>query len=74
MNIMTNCVAWHIKNDKEVSTISKRFSEYSIPFSIDEGRSIIPKHKAVLVSNMHSRKAAQVLLRFFGRRSGVDIM
>jgi len=74
MHIATNIIAWHVQNEKEASQIGKRFAEYSIPFSISKEKTMLPKHSAVMVSRLHIKKASQVLLRFFGRRSGVDIM
>lgn len=73
MHIATNIIAWHVQNDKETNNIAKRFQEYSIPFSVSKEQSILPKHNAILVSRLHIKKASRVLLRFFGRRSGVDL-
>jgi hypothetical protein len=67
-------VCWHVRNRKEYKAIQKRFAEYSIPHSLSLPRSLIPKHLALMVNCRHAQKASEVLLRFFGRRSGVDIL
>lgn len=66
-------IAWHIKNRKEYKDIAARLYEYSIPHKLSKEKSLLPRHVALLVDSNHFSKASYVLLRFFGRRSGIDL-
>lgn len=63
---------WHVFSEKDFSPVSKRLKEYSIPHDISKEKSLVPNHAAIVVSDIHFSKATKVILRDFGRRTGVD--
>jgi len=74
MHIEKTHVVWHVRSRKDFAAIKKRLMEYSIPYALSRKRSLLPLHLALLVNGRHAKKTSEVILRFFGRRSGVDIM
>lgn len=71
MNTPANIV-WHVRNRTELLKIRALLSEYAITVKASVARSVIPHHAALLVAPVHARRAGAVILRSFGRRSGVD--
>jgi hypothetical protein len=68
-----NNLVWHTLNANEHNKVASKLAEYSIPCVCSTERSLLPKHNALLVSDAHKERACTVILRCFGRRSGVDL-
>lgn len=71
-NVMSEIV-WHVRSEKEYSKLVSRLNEYSINHKLDREQSMLPNHAAILVAPSHARRASNVIIRNFGRRSGVDL-